>query len=148
MSLLIGVIGRLHCSTLNSFSRLQSPTFRCIRSMSTQASEIPHTSSTSEHSVGWLWDPHHRIRVIGALTGIIGASGILFDTFYRRATKQELHQTELRLEEKINNLGNKIDNLANALIHTSQRDRIATESENRELRKEIERLKISNVSRA
>ncbi|MBF8262388.1 MAG: hypothetical protein HW387_53 [Parachlamydiales bacterium] len=91
------------------------------------------------------WDVNNRIRVVGATLGLAGASGMLFDTFYRRVTKQELNQAMEKLDAKIDRgmekLDAKIDGLTNALLHTNQRDKIAAETENRELRKEIERLK-------
>ena len=145
MSLLINTV----CS---SFSKLGSSRSQSLlqfsRRMSAETSGAIHSASTGIPIVGPTinpWDPNNRIRVVGAIIGVTGAVGMLFDTFYRRATKQELNQAMEKLDVKIDKLDakldSKIDGLTNALLHTNQRDKIAAETENRELRREIERLK-------
>lgn len=128
------------------------PMLQCCRRMSSETSGTSHSASTGT-SMGGLtagpWDTNNRIRVIGATLGVTGAIGMLFDTFYRRATKQELHQAFDKLDTKIDRemgkLDAKIDALTNALLHTNQRDKIAAETEVRELRRENERLKGKEV---
>ncbi|MBF8262393.1 MAG: hypothetical protein HW387_58 [Parachlamydiales bacterium] len=102
------------------------------------------------------WDANNCIGDVGATLGVVVAAGMLFDIFYRRVTKQELQQAMEKLDAKIDKeigkldakidkgmekLGAKIDGLTNALLYTNQRDKIAAETDNRELRKEIESLK-------
>ena len=133
------------------------------RRMSTETPGMTHPVSTSTPTIGPTigpWDPTNRIRIVGVIIGVTGAVGMLFDTFYRRATKQELHQAmgildakidlkidklKEKLDSKIDKLNEKLnlklDGLTNALLHTNQCDKIAAETENRELRREIERLK-------
>jgi hypothetical protein len=98
---------------------------------------------------GQPWDNNNRIRVVGATLGIVGAIGMLFDTVYRRVTKQELNLAMEKLDAKIDRemgkIDAKIDGLTSALLHINQRDKIAAETENRELRREIERLKESKA---
>jgi hypothetical protein len=132
--------------TFSRSSTLQSP-FQFSRRMSGDTSGTSHAGSgmpTSSLNIG-PWDVNNRIRVIGATLGLASAVGMLFDTFYRRATKQELNQAMEKLDAKIDRemgkLDAKIDGLTNALLHTNQRDKISAEAENRELRREIERLK-------
>jgi Skp family chaperone for outer membrane proteins len=102
------------------------------------------------------WDANNHIRVVGATLGVVGAVGMLFDTFYRRATKQELNQAmekfdakidklDAKIDREMGKLDAKIDGLTNALLHTNQRDKIAAETENRELRRENERLKAVKI---
>lgn len=87
------------------------------------------------------WDPNNRIRVLGAILAITGSACLVFDTFYRRATKQELQEvkrelmheidrTSHKLDKKFDSLNNKIDGLTLALLHTHQRDKLAIEQEN------------------
>lgn len=133
--------------SLSGASRLQ-PMLQCCRRMSSETSGASHSASTGS-SMGGLtagpWDANNRIRVLGATFGVIGAVGMLFDTFYRRATKQELAQVKQELTQTIlhsnQHTDAKIDGLTNALLHTNQRDKIAAETEVRELRRENERLK-------
>ena len=153
MSLLINT---LRSSLLTRLGSSRSPSlFQFSRRISSQTSGTFHSTSTSiptgDLPVG-PWDSNNRIRVAGATLGIIGVVGMLFDTFYRRATKQELNLAMEKVDAKFDKLDAKIDSLSqhvdakidgltNALLHTNQRDKIAAETENRELRREIERLK-------
>ena len=151
--------------SLARVSRLQ-PLLQCSRRMSSETSGTSHSSSAGAPINGLFvgpWDTNNRVRSAGAAMGIAGALGMVFDTFYRRATKQELNQVQEKLEAKIDGLtaallqtnqhidtkllqinqhiDAKIDGLTNALLHTNQRDKIAAETENRELHREIEALK-------
>ena len=126
--------------SLSGSSRSQSM-LQFSRRMSTETSGASQSASTGM-PVGGLtvspWDANNRIRVVGATLGVIGASGMLFDTFYRRATKQELNQAmekfDAKIDREMGKLDAKIDGLTNALLHTNQRDRIAAETENHGLR--------------
>jgi hypothetical protein len=101
-----------------------------------------------------FWDTSNRIRVIGATLGVIGAACMLFDTFYRRATKQELKIEMDKLDTKIDRemdklsvkiikdmdkIDSKIDRIINELWQSNQLEKIAVETENRALKREIER---------
>jgi hypothetical protein len=97
------------------------------------------------------WDVNNRIRVLGSAIGSITFVGLLFDTFYNRATKQELKESEGRLEAKIealdkkvdarfDALGSKIDNLAIALLGLEQKEKISFREENTQLKQQINTL--------
>jgi hypothetical protein len=130
--------------------------------MSSDASEASHTTATGSLTSALKagpWDANNRIRVVGATLGLMGAAGMLFDTFYRRATKQELNQAfdkldvkidremrklDVKIDKEMGKLDTKIDglttvlsSLTTALLHTNQRDKIAAETENRELHRQI-----------
>ena len=98
------------------------------------------------------WDPQNRIRAAGSAFVILSVLGLIFDPFYRRVSKYEFEQFREKIENKIDTVNNhidqKIDGLTNALLNTTQRDKIAAEAEMRELRRENDRLKleISNIS--
>jgi hypothetical protein len=125
---------------------------------------IETSGSPSESSfVSGPWDTFNRIRVLASAVGIVGFGALMFDTVYRRASKQELQDVKKEVlneidarsdkldakiekmgrnvDTKIDGLNSKIDGLIQALLHTQQRDKISTEAENRELRREIEALK-------
>lgn len=47
------------------------------------------------------WDVKNRLRVSGSILGMISGAGMLFDTFYRRATKTELKEGLQALETRV-----------------------------------------------
>jgi hypothetical protein len=61
------------------------------------------------------WDTNNRIRVGAAALGAIGTLGLVFDTFYNRATKEELKDVEIRLEAKVDALDKKVEAKVDAL---------------------------------
>jgi septal ring factor EnvC (AmiA/AmiB activator) len=113
-------------------------------------------SESGTHETGGLfgntpWDVNNRIRVIASAIGSVSFVGFLFDTFYNRATKQELKESEGRLETKIealdkkveakfDALGSKIDNLAIALLGVEQKEKISFREENTQLKLQINAL--------
>ena len=153
MRLLTHSVCSLPLTKLASFSGAarSQPLLQFSRRMSSDTSGT-HSAAPSTPASGLPtgpWDPNNRIRVVGATLGVAGAAGMLFDTFYRRATKQELHQAmqqlDVKIDKEMGKLDAKIDGLTHALLHTNQRDKIAAEAENRELHKEIERLKAAKT---
>lgn len=110
------------------------------------------SSATSSSGFSGQWDSNNLIRVLGSAAALLSFIGLAFDTIYNRASKKELQAVEfkleakidgvaIKLESKIDGIATKIDGLTHAMLHTQQRDRIALEVENRELRREIEDYK-------
>lgn len=112
---------------------------RQLRRFSTEAPLPPRYSSGNHGS----WDPQNKIRVISATLGLAGGVGMFFDMYYRRSTKQEIDQAmekmEAKIEARVSKVEARINELSTTLLHIHQRDRIAAETELRELRKELKK---------
>src|ERR1700722_2748502 len=115
MSLAVQALQRMGLIGVSSKTAHLIPSYigRSMRRIATDSSGATSGSDAGALSgyFGGSWDVNNRIRTTGAAFAICATVGLLFDTFYRRATKQELKQGFENMDRKFENMDRKFDGL-------------------------------------